>query len=201
MPASNDVIYTLDASDAIVEVNEAWISFASENSGTHLLPPPILGRNLWDFISDRTTKQVYVQLFERVRAGATEVRFSFRCDAPEYRRLLEMKIMAQPAGVLSLVVQPQVVERREPVLLLDAEVRRGANLLRMCAWCKRIPDANGNWLEIEEALPQLGLFEQNILPTITHGVCEDCTRALTGALDDPTLAASGAVVLGGLKAA
>ncbi|MEO8257680.1 MAG: hypothetical protein ABI868_10095 [Acidobacteriota bacterium] len=85
MPAESDVAYTLDASDTIIAVNDAWIAFAAANDGVPLLPPAILGRSLWDFIADHTTILLYRRLFERVRAGVGPVRVTFRCDAPARR--------------------------------------------------------------------------------------------------------------------
>ncbi len=191
-----DVVYTLDASDAIVEVNEAWNVFAASNGGATLLPPTILGRSLWDFLADETTSLLYRRLFERVRGGAGPVRFCFRCDSPALRRLLEMTITTRPGGVLTLVVRALQLEDRPVVPLLDPGVRRSEILLRMCAWCKRIPDSGGRWMEVEEALPGLEVFQQHGLPTITHGVCQDCLRLITVAIEDPERAASGAIKLG-----
>jgi hypothetical protein len=196
MSVRADVVYTLDASDAIVEVNEAWTAFAASNGGATLLSPAILGRSLWDFLADETTSLIYRRLFERVRAGAGPVRFGFRCDAPAVRRLLEMTITAQPGGALTLVVRALQLEDRPVMPLLDPGVKRSEILVRMCAWCKRIPDSSGRWMEIEEALPRLEIFQQQGLPAITHGICQDCQRLMTVAIEDAERAASGAITLG-----
>ncbi|MDQ3347404.1 MAG: hypothetical protein M3545_05495 [Acidobacteriota bacterium] len=199
MSVDSGVAYTLDASDAIIAVNDAWIAFATANDGVPLLPPAILGRSLWDFIADRTTILLYRRLFERVRAGISPVRFSFRCDAPALRRLLEMSIVMQPAGALRLVVRSVRVEGRPAVLLLDPAGKRSDAVLRMCGWCKRIPDRGGRWMEIEAALPLLALFDQTALPAISHGICGECHRVMMEAADDPVVAASGRIGVGALR--
>jgi hypothetical protein len=194
--APPDVVYTLDEHDHIVGVNAGWAAFATENDGTQLLPPAILGRALWDFITDTTTVQIYRRLFARVRAGVGPVKFAFRCDAPTKRRLLEMHIAQQPSGTLKCVVRSLRVEDRPAVPNFASAQTDSDALLRVCGWCKRTPDANGEWLEVEQALSRLALFQQPALPTITHGICEDCQRAMTAALTDAALAASGDIKLG-----
>lgn len=201
MLAQTDVVYTVNRSDTLVSVNEAWVVFAAENDGGRLLPRVILGRSLWDFIDDAASKHLYRQLCSRVRAGIGPVRFSLRCDSPGMRRLLEMTIAAEPAGGLTFVVRPVRVERRTPVLLLDTGMSRSTAHLAMCSWCQRIRVEGGAWLEIEEALPRLALFQQALLPRISHGMCEDCLSAMTAVLVDPVLAASGAVRCGAREGA
>ncbi|MEO8071489.1 MAG: hypothetical protein ABI652_08805 [Acidobacteriota bacterium] len=201
MSVDSDVGYTVDARDAIITVNEAWVAFAAANDGVPLLPPAILGRSLWDFIADRTTILVYRRLFERVRAGSGPVRFTFRCDAPALRRLLEMSIAIEPADALRFVVRPVRVEDRPAVQLLEPTEPTGPRsdaVLRMCGWCKRIPDPSGRWMEIEAALPLLTLFEQTALPATSHVMCEECHRVMMGAIDDPVSAAVGRVGVGTL---
>jgi hypothetical protein len=44
----------------------------------------------------------------------------------------------------------------------------------MCSWCKQVRLAEAVWVEVEEALVQLGLLELESLPQITHGACQAC---------------------------
>jgi hypothetical protein len=194
--APPEVIYTVDDNDNIIAVNSAWSAFAGENDGTQLLPPAILGRALWDFIKDDTTIHIYQRLFARVRAGIGPVKFAFRCDAPTKRRLLEMNIAKQLTGTLKCVVRSLRVEDRPAVPAFESAKADSDELLRVCGWCKRTPDANGEWLEIEQALLRLALFQQTALPVITHGICEDCQCVMTAALEDAALAGSGDIKLG-----
>jgi hypothetical protein len=78
MSVRADVVYTLDASDAIVEVNEAWTAFAASNGGATLLSPAILGRSLWDFLADETTSLIYRRLCE---SAQEQGRFDLAFDA------------------------------------------------------------------------------------------------------------------------
>lgn len=196
-----EVVYTLDDRDRIVDVNEAWSEFALANDGGALLPGAVLGRPVWDFIADAQTSLLYARLFERVRAGDKVVRFAFRCDAPATRRLLEMSITRQPGDSIRIVVRLLQQQERQRVPILDAQAPRSAAYIRMCAWCKRIPNARGEWLEIEDAIVQLGLFDQAPVPDITHGMCEACSDAMMASLDDSNAAPMGPIVLGAMPTA
>jgi hypothetical protein len=183
MPA-DDLVYLLDADDRIVGVNDAWSAFALANAGDpSLQPPAILGRPLWEQVTDETTRQLYARLLERVRAGAAPPPIRIRCDSPGERRLLEMTLVARPAGAIEVRTRAIRLERRATVELLDREARRSERLLAICSWCGRIPSEGGaRWLEVEEAVSALGLFEGDALPRLSHGICEDCRKRVEEAL-------------------
>ena len=191
------VVYSVNASDEIIHVNDAWNDFAAANDGAALLSPAIIGRTLWEFITEDVTLQLYRRLLARVRGGSGPVQFAFRCDSPGTRRLLEMNILAESGGGITFVVHSLVLEDRDSVDLLDPFAPRGATRLRICAWCKRIPNADGRWMEVEEALPSFEVFAGGELPTITHGICGDCEKVMTRTLDALVLGAAGPIVLGG----
>ena len=193
------VVYSVDSSDCIVAVNVAWAQFARANDGAHLLEPDILGRRLWDLISDPTTQEIYRALVRRVRQGITSVRFGFRCDAPDRRRLLQMAMSPLENDGVLFEVSPLVTQDRPAVALLQASVARGGDAMRICGWCKRMPSSQGMWLEIEEAVPTFNLFDEAPLPDLTHGICPACNASMMAAMDDAELGASGQVCLGNLR--
>ena len=180
MPAG-DVHYVVDGADLICEVNDAWSAFARANDGQHLLPPAIIGRPIWDCIADQGTSGLYRRLMERLRAGRGPLRFGFRCDAPAVRRRLTMH-MALVDGAVSFTVRATAEEPRPPVPLLNVTVPRSGDLVSMCSWCKRIETTRGRWLEVEDALGPLGLFESDLLPSISHGMCGECYDQVVAAL-------------------
>lgn len=183
------VAYSLDASDCIVGVNEAWVASAELNDGEAVLPPGIIGRSLWECIVDSPTKAVYRGLLARVRERGEPVRFEFRCDTPVRRRLLEMRIAWTPSAagpVMSFTTRPVRVESRASMALLDTGTPRSSEVLVMCGWCKRISDGRGNWEEVEVAVERLQLFGRPILPAISHGMCEDCRHTMTALMAGDT---------------
>lgn len=184
LPSSADVVYSVDASDRITQVNRAWTDFAQANDGEALVPPTIMNQLLWDFVVDETTRNLYRTLFARVRAGAGPVTFRLRCDGPSTRRLLEMSIVAGRTGALQITAHPLTIESRAPVPMLDPTPRLG-EVLRSCGWCNRMPNQDGQWVEIEDALAARGLMEQTPLPPISHGICEDCLDRMMKLMPGP----------------
>lgn len=179
-------------------MNDAWSHFARANDGEHLVPPGILGQSLWTSIADQTTRQLYAALLQRLRNGTGPVRFRFRCDGPTQRRLLEMRLAATVAGEVEFHTRLVASQAREDVSLLDAEAPRSDALLTICGWCMRIPIPADQWLEVESAIPELGLFEEWPLPMLSHGMCPRCYDTMLASLDDPDRARSGEITLGAL---
>ena len=166
--------YELDGELRIRAVDLAWSEFAQANAAPELVVPlgPI-GQVIFGYIQDITTIHLYQRLFERVLRTRRPVVFPFRCDSPEVRRFLEMEIRPGRSSGLQLHTRVVRLEPRAPSPLLDRAVRRDQSLLRMCSWCKAV-DARGRWCEVEEAVVALNLFERELLPAITHGICPPC---------------------------
>jgi hypothetical protein len=178
----NQIHYRLNERDEIVYVNAAWDTFASENSGAHLSANRVLGRPLWDFITDGTTETLYRDLLARVRDGR-RVRFAFRCDSPDRRRRLEMEVSHAERGWAEFRVRTLSEEIRQWQSLLDPERSRAAELLRLCGWCKKV-DVDSRWVEVEEAVSVLELFDRTSLPDVTHGICEGCYSQMAATLEE-----------------
>jgi hypothetical protein len=175
MSSELSVRYVIDADDKISFVDAGWCRFAEANDGAELTPSVILGQSLWDHITDLTTSKLYQQIVARVRQGKSS-RFVLRCDGPECRRLLEMTIISGPNGSVEFETRLLSLETREPVALLSREMPRSTDMLRSCAWCNRIDAGSGSndWVEVEEATNRLRLFEREVMPQLTHGICESC---------------------------
>lgn len=166
--------YTISQDDQMESVSEAWSTFAEENSATDLGPARIVGRSLWDFITDAETRQLYEHLFARVREVQASVSVPFRCDAPAIRRFMRLTIAPAGSGSLELVVHVVAEEERQEVELLDVSIPRDSDLITMCSWCLRVLVAPDQWDEVEVAIERLRLFERRVLPGISHGVCPEC---------------------------
>jgi hypothetical protein len=177
------VLYAVNSRDELTWVGGQWERFALENGGAALLPEHVLGRPLWDFVSDATTRQLYREALARVRAGRA-IRLPLRCDAPGLRRWLELTISPDEGGRVLFESRTLREEAREPVAVLGASGPRLEELLRCCSWCKRV-EAGGEWLEVEEAVARLNLFEHAALPMLTHGMCEPCHDAFLAKIRPP----------------
>ncbi len=168
----NPVVYSINDQDRICGANAAWSEFAIYNGGEAVLPHHVMFRPLWDFIGSEEVRTVYRRLISRARAGL-EVRFTFRCDSSDYRRLFEMVIARKQEQVefcSTLLAQ----EKRAPIPLFDTARERSDQILRVCGWCHAVAGPDGDWLELETAVQRLKLLELPVLPRISHGICEPC---------------------------
>lgn len=178
----SELCYRLNNHDEIVFVNDAWNAFARANGSEGLAAPLILGHKLWAFITDATTRHLYLDMLQRVRSGRS-IRFEFRCDTPSRRRLLEMDV-SQTYDTTEFRTRVIWEEEREYQALLEPDRPASDQFLHMCAWCKKV-DIGQRWAEVEDAVAALRLFEQPLLPQLTHGICPACYRDMTSVLEEP----------------
>jgi hypothetical protein len=197
MRDSTPLSYSIDDRNRLISVNEVWAKEAEDSATPGLSSPAILGRRLWDLIADPTIAHFFDLLFSRLRTGQTpRVTYSFRCDTPARRRLIQLSIVPTADQGLRFTTSVLATQERPPVALLDARQPRSGELLRMCSWCKRVPTANGSWREIEEAVPELDALDHGPLPAISHGICPDCQARMQTLLEEPAQGGTGATSFG-----
>ena len=174
--------YRIDANDRITFVSATWDSFAIANNGASMRGEAVLGRSLWDFISDDSTREIYRQALARIRAGH-ELQFSFRCDAPDCARLLEMTMFRADAdGGIAFKTRELSQTPRALPWTAQGDGAAAEELLRVCGWCNRV-DAHGEWVELEVALVRLRLMEYPETQMITHGMCGECPAKMMRELE------------------
>ncbi len=176
--ADDTIRYQIDRDDRLSAFNAAWQVFASANGSPDLTAANILGRSLWSFLADETTRQIYQRMVESVRAGGAPVRFNFRCDAPDIRRVLAMEITRDAAETVGFRVDLVRDEARPAVALLDSSRPRTEAFVTICGWCKDVLVAPDRWVPVESAVDALGLFERDALPALSHGICPTCEAAM-----------------------
>lgn len=167
-----NILYHIDDQDQIVLVSETWDAFALANEGHNILSSHVFRRSIWDFISDPATEQIYRQVLKTIRSGRS-LRFNFRCDSPARRRLLEMNIVSGQRSTVIFNTRTLSEEMRHPPAILGPRKPSSDKFVRMCGWCKKI-DMGNQWVEVEVAMEQLRLFEEEKVPSITHGICGEC---------------------------
>jgi hypothetical protein len=183
-------IYRVDARGRLVWINDSWLEFAAENDWP-VGRDDVIGRPLMDFIADKHLRYLYGLLMARLRAGRGPLRFRYRCDAPDARRHMEM-LMLYDAGEREIEFQSRVlhIERRTPQALLQADRLGDAQQLDICSACKRV-DLGREWVEVEDAVLRLRLFDRENLPRTRHCICPGCARDLSGLAGYSATAASG----------
>jgi hypothetical protein len=173
------IVYRIDSNNRIIEVDENWDWFALDNDSPHLVRDQVMHKPLFDLISDPMSRHLYQLLIERVKHTSKPISFNFRCDSPEKRRYMHMEMSYQETcdGV-SFQSSTEREEPREPVELLSPQASRSDELVIVCSWCKRIKISDDEWVEIEQGVQQLGLFDAEVLPQLSHGMCPDCNKTI-----------------------
>lgn len=175
--------YRINSKDEIVFVNEEWQQFAISNGAENLVAEKILNHSLWKFITDSTTIFLYREILKRVRAGH-EVKFNVRCDSKTHRRLLELKITLQSND--DILFESRIIEMKARLAqsIIENSISKSEEILIICSWCNRINVGNGDWQEVEKAIVSLKLFESEICPQLSHGMCEKCYQSISAKLTE-----------------
>lgn len=168
--------YHIDDQDRLSFVDEGWRQFARDNNTLELATEDILGKPLWDFITGEQIGRLYRLLLEKVRVSGQPLDIYYRCDAPELRRYLQMTITPLENNYVQFRNWLLHQEKRKPISLLDTSLGRIEEWVSICSWCKQVKLAEDDWVEIEDAVELLGLFEANVLPQLTHSLCPNCTE-------------------------
>jgi hypothetical protein len=171
--------YAIDDQDRLIRVDDGYYGFAEENGWDGA--GDSLGRSLWDFVAGEELRKVQRLLLRRLRDEVREVELPVRCDAPDIRREMQLRIVAHPSGrTVLFAARVRSEETREPQPILDPDAPRGEDSLEMCGWCDRFL-VDGEWVEVEEAAVRLELFRRSELPRIDHGICARDSKLLLGA--------------------
>ena len=72
------------------------------------------------------------------------------------------------------------VEARPPMPLLEPAAARSEEYVTVCSWCKKVELPGATWVEVEEAVEHLRLFDRAVLPQLTHGICPTCLESFRG---------------------
>lgn len=173
-----EFVHRIDHEGRIRYVNEAWLAFAAENGWT-TFASQVIGSQLIQQIADPETRHVYQLLIDRAWDGGRQAYFRYRCDSPNCRRFMEMRINRSAPDQVEFRSRVLHMEMRDPVGLLDPGlVRRSTEVLKVCSWCKSVW-ANTSWVEVEQAVDRLGLLSAPVLPQISHGICPTCSERMT----------------------
>jgi hypothetical protein len=167
------VTYRINERDEIISVNDDWCRYASDHGWEGISPDKVLHRPIYNYITDSTTSSLYQYLFKRVRGGSS-VRYQFNCESSSHRRVMEMTVKSfGDRGELELKARMLYKQARNIQRYGSANKPNEDEFLRACGWCCRI-DLEGYWVEVEDAVARLGVFEFSRLPKLTHGICKEC---------------------------
>lgn len=167
----------------IAYVNDAWLDFAIENGCASLSRENVIGRSLWEFVAGATTRHLYETLGQLVVEQERTAEIHFRCDAPDYRRFMKMRLKPLPHACLRYECRILHEEGREAVSLDAAFLEMDAAMVVMCSVCKKVQrPVDGAWIEVEDAVNQLDLLDAGAACNISHGLCPECYQCALDAL-------------------
>lgn len=171
------VLYRIDPDDHLIFVSEKWDAVATSAGSAHLHGQAILGQPLWRFISDVGTSEIYRHILTRVRGGPA-VDLTLRCDTPDLRRTIGLRVSATRDGTVDFHSRVLMAEARPHQAMLDARTPRSDQLLHVCGWCKKFR-IERQWVEVEDAVSLLDLFDDTVCPRMSHGICDPCLVKFT----------------------
>jgi len=165
--------YQLDKKDRIISVNNTWDEFAHDNGGTHVFEKDICGCSLWDFIAGDSTRMWMQSVLWVARLKKTVIERPYRCDSPELKRFMKMRIIPDRGGVLR--IEHEVMSTEQIAVPVYAKYGVGIKHPRLklkCSFCSRIKYDRG-WEEFsgEDAGESSEIY-------VAYGVCEDCQRLM-----------------------
>lgn len=177
LPITPPVVYGIDCDDRIIGVSRAWDRFAAANGAPEIAFASVRGRELWEFVCDASTAAIYRDVLGRVRDGAT-ITLPLRCDSPSKRRWLTLTASPLARGGVRFTSRTIREQARPSVSLLEPAPARSSELIRLCSWCCKAQVPARGWVEVEEAVRLLDLFETPAVPRLTHGICPVCADAM-----------------------
>jgi hypothetical protein len=173
--------YQIATDDRITWVSPAWLAFASANDAPLLAEARVVGQSLWEYVVDAEVERYYRSLVRTVRSTRRRATLPFRCDSPTARRFMRLCISAVGPDVVLFEGVLLGEEARPYVALWDAKVPRTAERWAVCTWCKLV-EADGAWVEAEDAVRRFPALATPPLPTLAHRVCPSCGTVGAGLL-------------------
>lgn len=167
----------IDNRDNICEVSDNWNEFAIENDAPELVSENVTGVSIWDFLKNKDVRHIYHNLLEKVRAKRTRVQFPYRCDSPGLKRFMKMTMMPAEHGAVIFRSKIERIEKRDSISALERAATRSREVVEICSWCKKVKHA-GYWLELDRAVKVSQIFKANILPLLSHTICDSCLNEL-----------------------
>ena len=175
MKNSNSYVsYQIDNKNRIVNLSDEWEILAKGHNALHLTKQALIDKNFFDYISGIECQEIYNMLITRSRKNNTDLNFQMRCDSPDKRRLMSMHIIPLKLGGIEFRSWLENEQAREPVLFLDLKADRSEKFITVCSWCNRVMYDEDNWLEVEQAITKMDMFNDILFPQISHGMCPSC---------------------------
>ena len=168
------MVYRIDRNDCLTFLSADWALAAKMSGGYASTPEYLLGRRLWNLVTDAKVIALYSNIVARVRAGHP-ASFSYRCDTVTRERTFRMKIRLTEGNEVEFVTTPEQEIERAPVALLNAGLACDENrVIRICSTCQRAELPVDYWVPVETAVELGNLLVADRLPRLQHCLCPAC---------------------------
>ena len=166
------ITYWLNASDIIVNIGPGWDDFALQNNATNLDVTRVIGRKLLNFVQGDTTKMYVRTILQSARLTRRPLVRNYRCDSPDQRRFMEMRLSMEDNGLLKWEHRLLRTENMMRSLsFFPAAGLAAAKCVVRCSMCNRLKSASG-WQEPDVAPLPTPMAGESI--PVIYGVCPDC---------------------------
>jgi hypothetical protein len=171
---ANPVIaYVLDSHDRIISVSKEWNAFSDENGGKHSSSTDVIGQRIWDFVAGDATRMWLATVFQFARLCGTSIERPYRCDSPEMKRFMRMRIVSEQGGNLRIEHEVLATEQRPAPIHIHYGANTTKNTSQRCSICGRVN--RGGW---QDPLAEHADASNRII--VIYTVCEDCQRLMPG---------------------
>jgi len=163
--------YQIDAHDCISSVGEDWDAFALANGGGEpILSRHIIGRSLWGFVLGEEVRALYRACLALARTAEGRTQFEFRCDSPEFRRTLTMRIAP---GMGGSVVLSTLTMSLTPWPDTGPSAEGPPGPIVMCGLCRAV-NVDG-WVPVDEWALRYGAESTFRVEQTRYRVCDSCS--------------------------
>ncbi|MCB2213751.1 hypothetical protein KQI52_16700 [bacterium] len=177
--------YRVSRNGQIESVSDNWDSFALGNDGERCVSDAVLGTSLWLHLSGELVRDMYRQLVDKVLRTGDPIEIPLHCDSPDRVRHLTLTLQRLSEDEVEFTSKVEKVVERDTLSLLLGDLSRDPNSwVTMCSYCKEIQVSADEWQPAEQAVKTLQLFERDVIPHLTHGVCPHCYDDVMSELDD-----------------
>jgi hypothetical protein len=172
--SSPAVIYGLWPDLCLAYLNDGWFRFAAENGGEPLISRdwPV-GRSIIEALPP-LLKTFYADGFRACMEARQPWHHTYECSSAQLLRWFRMTAFPLESRRGLLVIHSLVVEltasagNRTPHRAIEADYRNADELIRQCAYCRRVQRrCDGAWDWVPE-------WVQAIPLRTSHGICRPC---------------------------
>jgi len=164
------IVYWIDRKMEITAVAGPWDQFARENDGADMASSSVLGRSIWAFVTGDPARMWVEALFQLATVTGRMVERPYRCDSPDLKRFMRMRVIPEGAGVLRVEHELLRTEKQQRAVIIRPVGNLRASGLMRCSVCGRI-NKGESWREPD--LCDVPSATEPVL-RVMYTVCQQC---------------------------